>query len=196
MARDLSIGDVLHPRADPATMLRRGLMKHCPRCGGGRLFRGWFLMRDRCPSCGYLFEREEGFFFGAYIVNLVITESVLFGVFLAYIGVHGAQGNSLVVSLVAACVAALVVPVVFYPFSRTLWAAIDLAFTPLELQEIIEAADAVGENAEAHSGDGSGEPSTAPPDVPLRHRGPIRARSRRSRAHPRSRGDDAGPGHR
>jgi uncharacterized protein (DUF983 family) len=208
MARDLSIGDVLHPRADPVTMLRRGLSKHCPRCGGGKLYRGWFRMLDRCPSCGYKFAREEGFFFGAYIVNLVITEAVLFGICLGYIGVHGAQGNDLRISLIAACAAALVVPVVFYPFSRTLWSAIDLIFTPLELDEIVEAADAVGEDTEdedTEGGDADAPPSSSGPaptegpapgmsDPSWRHRGRHRAHPRRGRSHPRPGGDGPGSG--
>lgn len=205
MARELSIGDVLHPRAEPSTMLRRGLAKHCPRCGGGHLFRGWFRMLERCPTCGYRFEREEGFFFGAYIVNLVVTEAVLFTVFLAYIGVHGAQGNDLRVSLVAACASALVVPVLFYPFSRTLWAAIDLIATPLELDEIIAAADSVGAGdatnpADDTPGDGPGATSQKlPPRSPAlawHHRGPHRAHRRGRRADRGRGGDGPGPGHR
>jgi uncharacterized protein (DUF983 family) len=207
MARDLTIGDVLHPRAEPLTMLRRGLSKHCPRCGGGKLYRGWFRMLDRCPSCGYKFAREEGFFFGAYIVNLVITEAVLFGICLGYIGVHGAEGSDLRISLIAACAAALVVPVVFYPFSRTLWSAIDLIFTPLELDEIVEAADAVGEGAidedpaergsEPLMSSRDALPETRAPDasdIPWRHRGRHRAHRRRGRSHPRPGGDGPGSG--
>lgn len=190
-------------------------MKHCPRCGGGHLFRGWFRMLDRCPSCGYRFEREEGFFFGAYIVNLVVTEAVLFAVCLAYIGVHGAQGNDLVVALVVACVCALVVPVLFYPYSRTLWSAVDLISTPLELDEILEAAEAVAEpgtgGGEAGGDDPAGGPARGEPsgggtaagrpplpsgtDLAWRHRGSHRS-PRRRRAHWGRGGDGPGTGHR
>ena len=40
---------------------------------------------------------------------------------------------------------AVVVPIAFYPRSLTVWAAIDLAMTPLELEEIVDAADAVAQ---------------------------------------------------
>lgn len=36
---------------------------------------------------------------------------------------------------------------VFYPFARTLWSALDLAMTPMELDEILEAAEASDEPA-------------------------------------------------
>ncbi len=125
-------------------MLRRGAAKRCARCGGGRLFRGWFRMVPRCPSCGYRFEREPGFFAGAYFVNFPVTEAALALVAVAYlVGKAVDADTSPAVALVAALVVAVVVPVAFYPFSRTIWAAIDLAMTPMELDEIVAAEDAL-----------------------------------------------------
>lgn len=43
-------------------VLRRGLSLRCPRCGGTRLFRGWFAMAPGCPLCGLRFERAQGYF--------------------------------------------------------------------------------------------------------------------------------------
>ena len=57
-------------------MLGRALLKRCPLCGAGKLFTGWFRMKERCPGCGYLFEREEGFFLGAYVINLGIAQAM------------------------------------------------------------------------------------------------------------------------
>jgi len=58
----------------PARVLWRGLTKRCPRCGAGHLFRRWFELRPACPRCGFRFEREEGFFLGAYVINLAVSE--------------------------------------------------------------------------------------------------------------------------
>ncbi len=33
--------------------LKRGLMRRCPACGGGRLFRGYLTVEDHCPACGH-----------------------------------------------------------------------------------------------------------------------------------------------
>lgn len=58
-------------------MLLRGLVRRCPRCGGGGVFRHWFTMRKRCPTCGVRFDRrpEEAFFLGAFVIQtaLILT---------------------------------------------------------------------------------------------------------------------------
>lgn len=125
-------------------LIWRGFRKRCPRCGGGDLYRRWFHMRDRCPTCGYLFEREPGFFIGSYFVNFVITEGFLAVIMVAFVfwkAGHPDAGVKWVVPL--AVVVALVAPLVFYPNSRTIWSAIDLAMRPIELDEIVAALDAV-----------------------------------------------------
>ncbi|HWJ99035.1 MAG TPA: hypothetical protein VNQ33_12805, partial [Acidimicrobiales bacterium] len=78
MARPIDVDDVLRPKPEWPTLLWRGFAKHCPRCGGGHLYRNWFRMKERCPTCGYLFEREPGFFVGAYFINFGIVEGFLF----------------------------------------------------------------------------------------------------------------------
>lgn len=114
--------------------LLRGAMKHCPRCGRGKLFRGWTHMVDACPRCGLAFETEEGYWVGAMIWNIVVTE-LLFVVLLA-IGVVLTWPELPVLPLVAIGVAInAVFPIFFYPFSKTLWVATDLAlFHPGQLK--------------------------------------------------------------
>ena len=64
-------------RARFGRTIGRGLIRHCPNCGQGRLFRRWFRMVDRCPRCGHQFDREEGFWLGAYVINFAVTEGAL-----------------------------------------------------------------------------------------------------------------------
>lgn len=33
--------------------LRRGLTRHCPSCGRGKLFAGYLKIESRCPTCGH-----------------------------------------------------------------------------------------------------------------------------------------------
>lgn len=102
-------------------------------------------MADRCPGCGYRFEREPGFFVGAYFVNFAVTEGVLAVVMVVFLFVRSAgSGASLVPWLLGGLVVAVVAPVIFYPFSRTIWSAIDLAMAPMELDEIADAAESSG----------------------------------------------------
>ena len=91
-------------------------------------------MVDRCPGCGYHFERraEDGFFLGAYVLNLAVTESALAAVLLGYIVVRSGDGGSgaLWPVFAVAGMVAVVLPLVFYPFSKTLWAVVDIALRP------------------------------------------------------------------
>lgn len=108
-------------------MFARGLRKHCVCCGGGRLFDGWLKMKAECPTCGYRFEREEGFFLGAFVLSFAVMQ--------ATVGICIAAGLVLTlpdppVGLLAAVTSAVVTLVIvgFYPFSKTIWAAFDVAF--------------------------------------------------------------------
>ncbi len=118
-------------------MLWRGLTKRCAVCGGGHLFDGWFRMKERCPRCGYRFEREEGFFLGAYVVNLAVAEGLM--ALFCIIPVIYLSATRPDVSvwpvLAAGVVAAVVGPFVFYPFSRTIWVALELMLRPAASRE-------------------------------------------------------------
>lgn len=131
-------------------MLKRGLVKRCPRCGAGHLFQTWWRMRSHCPRCGMRFEREEGYFTGVMLVNLTIVEGLVFAVTMAFMLALAANGDASVWwPLGVGGAVSVLAPVVFYPFARTIWFAIDLAMRPLELAEIVEAAEVAGAGDEA-----------------------------------------------
>ncbi|MDP9069857.1 MAG: DUF983 domain-containing protein [Actinomycetota bacterium] len=113
-------------------MLWRGARRRCPRCGAGGAFATWFRLAERCPSCRLRFEREGDFFLGAYVINLAVTEGLLALALLAYaVRAVAEPGTSSVPVLVVAVVVSVAAPVLFFPFSRTIWAAIDLATRPV-----------------------------------------------------------------
>lgn len=113
-------------------MLCRGLARRCAACGSGELFTGWFRMRDRCPGCGYVFAREDGFALGAILMNLAVTELALALVgIVPLIALLAANPDADVMPVVAAAaLAAVAGPAAFYPFSRTLWVALELMLRP------------------------------------------------------------------
>ena len=60
-------------------MLGRASLRHCPRCGAGGIFTGWWKMKEECPRCGLHFEGrpEEGHFLGAITINTGLTAGIL-----------------------------------------------------------------------------------------------------------------------
>ena len=112
-------------------MLARGLVQRCPLCGQGGLFTRWFTLAERCPRCGLRFERIEGHWLGAVGLNTIVSFSVLFVVVVAAL-VASHPDYEPVPLAVAAVSAAVIVPLAFYPSSKTTWTAIDLAMRPLD----------------------------------------------------------------
>lgn len=114
----------------------RGCLKHCGVCGRGRLFRRWFWMRERCPRCGLRFERIEGHWTGDVGINTIVSFGALLVVLLG--GFLLTWPEPPVTTLVVAAFAvAAIVPVVFLPFSKTIWLAVDLMLRPLEPGEVL-----------------------------------------------------------
>ena len=124
-----------------ARLLGRALLRRCPRCGAGGLFTRWFTMAERCPRCGMRFEREEGFFLGAYVVNFAVTEGLLLVLLMAYVLVqaNASDGVPVLPVVLATVSAAVLMPLVFYPVSRTIWVAVELVMRPLEIDEELDA---------------------------------------------------------
>lgn len=115
-------------------MLRRGLVRHCPVCGSGRLFRRWFAMVPACPSCGFIFKRQPGQWLGSWFLNVILVQAVVCLLLFAAVAATWPDTPSLLL-IGLAVAAAVVVPIAFFPFSRTIWSAIDLVMKPLEFDD-------------------------------------------------------------
>ncbi len=103
-------------------MLRRALALRCPRCGTGALFAGWFAMHDTCGHCGLRFEREPGYFVGAIYVNYAATALAVLG---GPILLDALFGLPTWVQVAIGCTLAVVVPIGFFRYARSLWLGID-----------------------------------------------------------------------
>lgn len=128
------------PSTDRPTRLRmlgRGLLKRCALCGTGGLFTRWFRMKDRCPGCGYRFEREEGFFLGAYVINLAIAQGavVVLAIVPLILRLSADPDAAIWPFLVGGVIGAVVAPLAFYPWSKTVWTAFDLMLRPVTARE-------------------------------------------------------------
>lgn len=108
----------------------RGLQRRCPYCGGRGIFSNYFVLRDRCPTCGVQFEREDGYFLGAYAFNLIFSEFLGLGLALAIIFGTAMRHAELLWQEALALSLAVLFPVLFFPYSRGAWMAFDLTFHP------------------------------------------------------------------
>src|SRR5258708_38411026 len=71
-------------KRDPRTIfltLGRCLKLQCPGCGCAPIFGRPFNVKVRCTACGVLFKREEGFFVGAIMANVIATEVLILVVY-------------------------------------------------------------------------------------------------------------------
>ena len=107
----------------------RGLRLACPVCGEGRLFLRPFKMYERCPVCGFYYEREEGYFTGAMAVNLVISELILAALAI-YLAIQ--PGVSVILLVIVGGVFAILLPILLYHHSKGLWMSIDHILHPVE----------------------------------------------------------------
>jgi uncharacterized protein (DUF983 family) len=108
----------------PVRALFRGLLKRCPRCGMRGVFRSWFQLRSMCPACGLRFEKEEGGFLGAMVLNYALAIG-LWVVVLALVLAFTVPDVPVGWLLVASVIVLVGVPLWFYPRSKTTWAAVE-----------------------------------------------------------------------
>jgi len=90
-------------------------------------------MRETCPSCALALERGEAhdYWLGAYAINLFVAEGFSVLVSISYVIAAWPDVNWNMAGWIAGVLAVLS-PIVFFPFSRTLWLAWDLSFRPHE----------------------------------------------------------------
>jgi len=107
-------------------MFWRGATRRCARCGSGHLFHRWFTIAERCPGCNLKFEREQGYWSGALAINIAVTAAVfilVFAIAIALTAPHIPVGELLAILVPLM----IIVPIAYYPFSKTVWVAVDRA---------------------------------------------------------------------
>jgi len=91
-------------------------------------------MRPTCRRCGYRFHRAPGQWLGSWFLNVIVVQSVVVIVLVAVAGLSWPHTPaSLLIG--AVLLGAIITPLVFFPFSRTIWIAIDLVMKPLEFDD-------------------------------------------------------------
>lgn len=113
-------------------MLYRSLRLKCPACGKASLFKGPFRLAHHCPICRSLFKREEGFFVGAILGNVMATEFVILVVCMIWLVVFKTSYEKVLVVLF---ILALLFPPAFYHHSWSFWLGFDYLIESLPKYE-------------------------------------------------------------
>lgn len=118
-------------RDSPARLVVRGLQLRCPRCGARGILASWTKLKPRCPACDLALDRgeSEDYWLGAFAINWVVGEGIALAI--ALLVLLATWPNS-TLALWTGIGLAVVVPIALFPFSRTLWLALDLAARPTE----------------------------------------------------------------
>lgn len=118
------------------TMFARALRRRCPVCGAGPMFDGWFRMKEHCPACGIRTRRgEDGYTLGALWFNLLLAESVTMTVFVVTL-VRTWPNPPWDWLQIAGPTEAIAMPLLVWPFARTLFLTFDLCIRPMEPKDM------------------------------------------------------------
>jgi hypothetical protein len=91
-------------------------------------------MAESCPGCHFVFRRSPGHWLGSWFLSVLMVQTTLV-VSITVVVVLTWPARPTTLLFAAAAGVAVVVPVAFFPFSRTLWTAIDLVMRPLEFDD-------------------------------------------------------------
>ena len=112
-------------KRDPRTIgltLWRCLKVRCPACGRAPIFGRPFNVKVRCTTCAVIFKREEGFFVGAIMANVVATEVLILVVYFLCLLISNLDEQKMLTVLF---VVGVTFPLAFYHHSWSLWLGLD-----------------------------------------------------------------------
>ena len=104
------------------TTFSRSVRLRCPACGQESIVERPFHIRHHCHACRALFKREEGFFVGAILANVVTTELIILAICFFCLLVLGIDYDRVLWLLFSV---AVVFPLAFYHHSWSFWLAFD-----------------------------------------------------------------------
>jgi len=98
------------------------LKLRCPVCGRASIVERPFNLKHICSACGVIFKREEGFFVGAIMANVVATEVFILLVYFVCVVFTNLGDGTMLTILFAIGVS---FPLVFYHHAWALWLGMD-----------------------------------------------------------------------
>lgn len=110
----------------------------CPRCRNGRLFTGLLSMNTTCPQCRLPLEPEPGFYLGSAYANYAVTAVIETVVFVVAVFSFGWNKD---VVLWGCLGFALLFPLWFFRYARSLWLSLMYVVSSTEWGHPVEPQD-------------------------------------------------------
>jgi hypothetical protein len=82
-------------------------------------------MAERCPTCGFRLDQGDGAFLGAMAINYGVAGTLFIAILIIWVAATAPDVPVLPLLLVSLGVTGGAI-LFFFPFSKTLWAAIDV----------------------------------------------------------------------
>ncbi len=98
-------------------------LRRCPACLEGQIYQRGMQMNARCPVCGLLLEREQGYFMGALYISYALASLFLGIVAFTLYAIRPDWDLGLIVLLAGALFLPLVPAITRY--SRIIWIHFD-----------------------------------------------------------------------
>lgn len=119
-------------------MLVRGAFRRCAWCGGrSAFFRGWFKKGPNCQSCGLNWRRGDvGYELGAAATAAIICMGPLVLALGAVMAITWPEVE-VVPLFITLGAGAVLLPILLYPVSYTIWQAVDIVMRPVEPTDFV-----------------------------------------------------------
>lgn len=92
-------------------------------------------MYEKCPVCGWRFERESGYWTGAIAVNLVVTELLITIVVVPVATWLALTQQPITLLLVIGIPMPFVLPFLFFRHAKSFWMNFDFRVHPVDPEE-------------------------------------------------------------
>jgi uncharacterized protein (DUF983 family) len=117
--------------------LRRLLRLRCPNCGVGSVLTRVFHVRERCPHCGFRYERsDDNYFQGAMIVNFMLG-AFTFAITLLTVLVVSWPNVPWNLLTFGVPLGLPVFMALLYPISKVVWLTVDVMVRPVMEEELV-----------------------------------------------------------
>ncbi len=120
----------LLPKVTPRQIFKRGLGCQCPNCGQAKLAKSMLTIEQRCPECGMLIKRGDGYYLGPLCLNYGFAS---FAFIIPVLILGFSNWIALKTALAIALFGVVVLPILLYRWSWSCWLTIYYICLPEEL---------------------------------------------------------------